>query len=93
MVQMAFGDWSHTFHQQVTQHVFVILLWGILTSPPIWLQGRSYSHGLFPCLEITDEQSVFSSVKWVVDLIWYGEPRHMGRGEESELQGVVSTLD
>ena len=36
MVQMAFCDLSHTFHKQVTnvsQHVFVILLWGILTSP------------------------------------------------------------
>ena len=36
MVQMAFCDLSHTFHKQVTnvsQHAFVILLWGILTSP------------------------------------------------------------
>ena len=36
MVQMAFCDFSHTFHKQVTnvsQHVFVILLWGILMSP------------------------------------------------------------
>ena len=36
MVQMAFCDLSPTFHKQVTnfsQHVFVILLWGILTSP------------------------------------------------------------
>ena len=36
MVQMAFCDLSHTHHKQVTkvsQHVFVILLWGILTSP------------------------------------------------------------
>ena len=36
MVQMAFCDLSHTFPKQVTnvsQHVFVILLWGILTSP------------------------------------------------------------
>ena len=36
MVQMAFCDLSHTFHKQVTkvyQHVFVIPLWGILTSP------------------------------------------------------------
>ena len=36
MVQMAFCDLSHTFHKQVTnvsQHVSVILLWGILTSP------------------------------------------------------------
>ena len=36
MVQMVFCDLSHTFHIQVTnvsQHVFVILLWGILTSP------------------------------------------------------------
>ena len=33
---MAFCDLSHTFHKQVTnvsQPVFVILLWGILTSP------------------------------------------------------------
>ena len=39
MVQMAFCDLSHTFHKQVTnvsQHVFVILLWGILTSPLIF---------------------------------------------------------
>ena len=38
MVQMAFCDLSHTFHKQVTnvsQHVFVILLWGILTSHPM----------------------------------------------------------
>ena len=37
MVQMAFYDLSHTFHKQATnvsQHVFVILLWGILTSRP-----------------------------------------------------------
>ena len=36
MVQMVFCDLSHTFHKQVTsvsQHVFVILLWGIVTSP------------------------------------------------------------
>ena len=36
MVQMAFCDLSHTFHNQVTnvyRHVFVILLWGILKSP------------------------------------------------------------
>ena len=36
MVQMAFCDLLHTFHKQVanvSQHVFVILLWGILTSP------------------------------------------------------------
>ena len=35
-VQMAFCDLSHTFDQEVTnvsQHVFVILLWGILTTP------------------------------------------------------------
>ena len=39
MVQMAFCDLSHTFHKQVTnvsQHVFVILLWGTLT--PIILE-------------------------------------------------------
>ena len=33
---MAYCDLLHTFHKQVTnvsQHVFVILLWGILTSP------------------------------------------------------------
>ena len=38
MVQMAFCDLSHTFHKQVTnvsQHIFVILLWGILISPLI----------------------------------------------------------
>ena len=36
MLQMAFFDLSHTFHKQVTnvsQHDFVHLLWGILTSP------------------------------------------------------------
>ena len=36
IVQMAFCDLSHTFHKQVTnvsQHVFVILLWEILMSP------------------------------------------------------------
>ena len=36
MVQMAFCDLPHTFHKQVTnvsKHVFVILLWGILVSP------------------------------------------------------------
>ena len=36
MVQMAFCDLLHTFHKQVTsvsQHVFVILLWGILKFP------------------------------------------------------------
>ena len=36
MVLMAFCDWSQTIHEQVTnvsQHDFVILLWGILTSP------------------------------------------------------------
>ena len=35
IVQMAFCDLSHTVHKQVTnvsQHVFVILLWRILTS-------------------------------------------------------------
>ena len=36
MVQMAFCDLLHTVHKQVTnvsQHVFVILLWGILMFP------------------------------------------------------------
>ena len=36
MVQMAFCDLSHTFHKQVTnvsQHVFAILLWGMLCLP------------------------------------------------------------
>ena len=36
MVQIAYCDLLHTFHKQVTnvsQHVFVILLWGILMSP------------------------------------------------------------
>ena len=36
MVQAAFCDLLHTLHKQVTnvsKHVFVILLWGILTSP------------------------------------------------------------
>ena len=36
MVQMVFRELSHIFHKQftnVSQHVFVILLWGILTSP------------------------------------------------------------
>ena len=36
MVQMAFCDLSHTFHKQVTnvsQHVFVILLWDFDVSP------------------------------------------------------------
>ena len=38
MVQMAFCDLSHMFCKHVTnvfQHVFVILLWGILMSPLI----------------------------------------------------------
>ena len=36
MIHMAFCDLLYTFHKQVTnvsQYVFVILLWGILTSP------------------------------------------------------------
>ena len=36
MVQMAFCDLLHTFYTlvaTVSQHVFVILLWGILTFP------------------------------------------------------------
>ena len=36
ILRMAFCDLLHTFHKQVTnvsQHVFVIQLWGILTSP------------------------------------------------------------
>ena len=45
MKQMAFCDLTHTFHKQVTnvsQHVFVILLWGILMSPlTALLQGDS----------------------------------------------------
>ena len=42
MVQMAFCDLLHKFHKQftnVSQHVFVILLWGILTSPLIFSPG------------------------------------------------------
>ena len=38
MVKMAFCDSLYTFHKQVSnvsQHVFVIVLWGILTSPLI----------------------------------------------------------
>ena len=41
LLQMAFCDLSHTFHKQVTiisQHVCVILLWGIFSSPlTMWL--------------------------------------------------------
>ena len=40
MVQMAFCDLLHTFQKHITnvsQHIFVILLWGILTSPLIRL--------------------------------------------------------
>ena len=46
MVQMEFCDLSHTFYKQVpnvSQHVFAILLWGILTSPltsDVWAQIR-----------------------------------------------------
>ena len=39
MAQMAFCDLSHTFHKQTTivfQHVFVIQLFGILTSPVLY---------------------------------------------------------
>ena len=48
MVQMAFCDLSHIFHKQVTnvsQYVFVILLWGILTSalmPMSHVTGKSF---------------------------------------------------
>ena len=41
IVQMALCDLSHTFHKQVSnvsQHVFVILLWGILMSPLLRLE-------------------------------------------------------
>ena len=46
MVHMAFCDLSHTFHKQVTnisQHVFVILLYGILMSPlnPVYKPGMT----------------------------------------------------
>ena len=43
MVQMAFCDLLLTVHKQVTnvsQHVFVILLWGILMSPLTLLRNR-----------------------------------------------------
>ena len=53
MVQMAFCDLSHTFHKQVTnvsQHVFVILLCGILM-PPLILSTISHRlHSLPPHL-------------------------------------------
>ena len=47
MVQMAFCDLLHTFHKQVTnvsQHVFVILLWGILMSPLSQTDGAGSTH-------------------------------------------------
>ena len=50
MVRLVFCDLSHAFHKQVpnvSQHVFVILLWGILTSP--LLTGVSYAHVCIGC--------------------------------------------
>ena len=47
---MAFCDLSHTIHKQVTnvsQHVFVIIPWGILTCPlisPYLISGGRYTH-------------------------------------------------
>ena len=57
MVQMAFCDFSHTFHKQLTnvsQHVFVILLVGILVSPlslksfavSRWVQQKNFEFPL-----------------------------------------------
>ena len=43
-----FCDWWHTFHKQVTnvsQHVFVILLWGIFMSPLKQITGRGLNQG------------------------------------------------
>ena len=50
MVQMGFCELSHTFHKMVTnvsQHVLVILLWGILMSPLIGWKQRSENIQLF----------------------------------------------
>ena len=47
MVQMALCDLLHTFHKQVTnvsQQVFDILLWGILTSPLKAIAPFVYAH-------------------------------------------------
>ena len=64
ILQMAFCDLSHTFHKQVTnvsRHVFVILLWGILTSPrkrpcisgfDIWFRHGKNPTLLIPVFEI-----------------------------------------
>ena len=65
MVQMSFCDLSHTFHKQVTnvsQHVFVILLWGMLMSPLIQLGTAVYCLWLFV---LADEFSFsLTQAKW-----------------------------
>ena len=55
MVQMACRDLRYTLHKQVTnvsQHVFVILLWGILTTPLIthvWVKAYGDSLLEYSC--------------------------------------------
>ena len=56
MVQMAFCDLPHTFHKHVTnvsQHVFVILLWRILKSPLSSPYLPLVTHLLTPILLLT----------------------------------------
>ena len=53
MVQMAFCKLSHTFHKHddmnVSQHVFVILLRGILTSPLSEIEQKVMIHNMQSC--------------------------------------------
>ena len=70
MVQMASCDLSHTYHKQVTnvsQHVFVILLWGMLTSPlnihPVGVWGGC--SWLSPL--VTNRPSVARAADWKGD--------------------------
>ena len=65
MVQMTFCDLSHTFHKQVTnvsKHVFVIVLWGILMSPLEY----SVANILSIALQVTHELIVLKTLSMSV---------------------------
>ena len=68
IVKMAFCDLLHTFHNRVTnvsQHVFVILLWGILTSPLNSIV--TWNH--YPLLFLQRAYSIMNT--WTVILLRY----------------------
>ena len=79
MVHIAFCDLLHTFHKQVTnisQHIFFILLWGNLTSPPKTNRFLYTCFGTNPGCYSTNHICYFTNLEGVLHLLC----THLGGG-------------